>query len=790
MRSAPFYNYLLETALLGSIMILLMLPVRRFFRNKLGSRAVYFIWLLVALRLLLPFSLPNPAMNELRPTRSTNVAVRPIADQFRIRFTDAASDIARSGMIGGRQSAAGGFFSELSAMNFNGVLGKRLLLGYGLGAAGVLVYMAFRNAAFRGRLKRDRVGRLCGEALEAYKAVCETYRVKPIPVYLTDPLPSACLVGAIRPFIALPLHIKKEELQTVLAHEICHYKARDGLFALLRNLCCAVHWYNPLVWLGARLCRIDCELACDDRVTRKMDDSQKMTYANTLLVAASRKQRNALTVVATGMTMKGRHLKKRLAAIVQSKTVRKSVVAAVTCAFTAVLALSFATSETSEAQVQSITKAVDAFSTYVANAPRTQIADEAAARAYANAFLESTYVQCADAADAAITFENGEWTVAAHAPAPEGDPLLRFDGEGVVSFYNHTFSIGETKPSENPYNDSMINAGLTEIMNFTYQFADTMLPGVNYESIGLLGDVTDGAGRYITFSTSNALVTGAHRFVVQAEPVLKVLAFELTAEKRLSVYGNAQQTTPELAEKVSLSDFIIGLEAEMGPFMTWSLEDKAKLSMQMPVLYAQYKENLGNYTLIGEATAHTHSMPATDDISREEALAIAQDVLAQDFALSREDLSKFQTHYGFYADDSSAPVWEVIFAAGTVPQYTAIIGSRTGKVVSLYGVKQGEVIKDLRAAGGRQSVPKEGAIALAQNALVTYLGMSSDEVAGLKVVKADRIEEDWIWAMRGITKPFWIVGFAIGDGMDYSVLLDAKTGMILVVHEPDTIANG
>lgn len=73
MRAATVFNYLLEATLAGSVMIVLMLPVRRFLRSKLTSRLICFAWLLVAVRLLLPISLPNPMMNELRPTGSVNL---------------------------------------------------------------------------------------------------------------------------------------------------------------------------------------------------------------------------------------------------------------------------------------------------------------------------------------------------------------------------------------------------------------------------------------------------------------------------------------------------------------------------------------------------------------------------------------------------------------------------------------------------------------------------------------------------------------------------------------------
>jgi len=89
------FNFLLEATLVGSLLIILGLIIRRFFRGRLGSRAIYIAWLLVALRLLLPVALPNPMMNEFRPTLSTDLGARPIADQVRVRVQDGLSDFSR-----------------------------------------------------------------------------------------------------------------------------------------------------------------------------------------------------------------------------------------------------------------------------------------------------------------------------------------------------------------------------------------------------------------------------------------------------------------------------------------------------------------------------------------------------------------------------------------------------------------------------------------------------------------------------------------------------------------------
>ena len=61
MRSAFVYNFLIEANIMASIAIILMIPLRKFFRKQLGNSAICFGWLLVAIRLLCPLSLGDPS---------------------------------------------------------------------------------------------------------------------------------------------------------------------------------------------------------------------------------------------------------------------------------------------------------------------------------------------------------------------------------------------------------------------------------------------------------------------------------------------------------------------------------------------------------------------------------------------------------------------------------------------------------------------------------------------------------------------------------------------------------
>ena len=349
MRAATVYNFLMEANLTASVAILLMLLIRRFLRRPLGNRALLFAWLLIAIRLLCPLALPNPAMGELRPAYANDPAIRPIAGQVQIRLEDAGDSAyrwlrARSGDPATYALARN--VDRLMEAVHDGTVAQGLMQLYLAGAAVTAGWLLFANLRFRRGLRKGRVEPISG-ALEAeYRALCRERGVKPVPVYLTDPLPGACLVGVARPYIALPLTVPPQDAIRVLMHEVCHLRAHDPLWGLLRLLCCTVHWFNPLVWVGARASRTDCELACDDRVVKPLDPGQKLAYANVLVQAAAKRGTPGMGVLATGMTLPGKRLRMRVNAILHGSGVRRGLMIPFLLVAGILLAGAFATAET------------------------------------------------------------------------------------------------------------------------------------------------------------------------------------------------------------------------------------------------------------------------------------------------------------------------------------------------------------------------------------------------------------------------------------------------------------
>ena len=135
-----------------------------------------------------------------------------------------------------------------------------------------------------------------------------------MPVYLVEDLSSPCLFGLVRPAIYINRQaLVPGRLDHILAHEQAHYRHGDHLWALLRALCLAVYWFNPLVWWAAILSRRDSELACDHSAIQRLGEDQRLNYGRTLVdMIVPGRHLSGLLRTATTMTEKKRTMKERI----------------------------------------------------------------------------------------------------------------------------------------------------------------------------------------------------------------------------------------------------------------------------------------------------------------------------------------------------------------------------------------------------------------------------------------------------------------------------------------------
>lgn len=102
-------------------------------------------------------------------------------------------------------------------------------------------------------------------------------------IYICDELDSPFVLGIIRPRIYMPSSLEGERKEHVISHERAHISRRDHWWKPLGFMLLAVYWFNPMIWVAYILLCRDIELACDERVTRKLTDEERAAYSASLL---------------------------------------------------------------------------------------------------------------------------------------------------------------------------------------------------------------------------------------------------------------------------------------------------------------------------------------------------------------------------------------------------------------------------------------------------------------------------------------------------------------------------
>ncbi len=334
-----------EIIITVSILIICILLIRRVFRRKIGSRFQYALWLLVALRLVIPVSIPVslPMAEFMDPYHLMGFDTDDVVEQLEqpIQVTihsgniyhllaedaDQTADNA-SGETGGARTF---FMAGHLGYSWLDVLGILWTGGMFIVAAWILL----TNRIFYRRLKKSRkIVELSKEAESVLRErlprkVIRTY--ERIRIYTAEDLVSPCLYGMPgREAVYLTPELIEDtnRLCHVLTHELCHRKHGDSFWGILRGLLVTVYWFHPLVWVAAVLSKRDCELACDEAALMLLGEEERISYGETLLSIITRKARVFdLLCNATTMTGNGKSVKERIGFIAKKPQILRTAVA-------------------------------------------------------------------------------------------------------------------------------------------------------------------------------------------------------------------------------------------------------------------------------------------------------------------------------------------------------------------------------------------------------------------------------------------------------------------------------
>lgn len=280
-----FANHLWQSTLFAAVAGLLALALR-----KNGAHVRYWLWLIASLKFLVPFSLLVALGGYLAPATAVPV-IQPA-------FSGVINEVSHA-------FVAPSVSPAIAHHSANPV--PALLLAGWLGG---LIFVTFRWYAGWRRVR--------GAVVSA----------QPLPFDLEVPVRSSSallepgIFGIFHPVLVLPEgiagHLSQAQLRAIVAHEQCHVRRRDNLFAALHMLVEAVFWFHPLVWwIGGRLVE-ERERACDEEVLRL--GNQPDIYAEGILKTCQYYLESPLACM-SGVT--GSDLKKRIVRIMTQHVARR-----------------------------------------------------------------------------------------------------------------------------------------------------------------------------------------------------------------------------------------------------------------------------------------------------------------------------------------------------------------------------------------------------------------------------------------------------------------------------------
>ena len=314
---------LFQMSVAGGVLILFIVVIRALAIHRLPKTTFLALWMIAALRLLLPFSIPLP---------------------FNIHIgLDVFSDVVQ----------------ELPSGNIGSPLPGESLPSYDTGSAapspatehisifvilwlvGVLLLAIYFSISYFRSMRKFRMS--IPDNTPYIQNWLTAHQIsRPLAVRSSDLISSPLTYGILHPVILLPKKLDRNDqaaLKYVLTHEYVHIRRFDAITKILFAAVLCIHWFNPLVWVMYVLANRDIELSCDAWVIRMMGEKNRSSYA--LMLIKMEEKRSGMSALCSHLGKNA--ISERIEAIMKFK--KTSILA---CAFALVLVVgattAFATS--------------------------------------------------------------------------------------------------------------------------------------------------------------------------------------------------------------------------------------------------------------------------------------------------------------------------------------------------------------------------------------------------------------------------------------------------------------
>jgi len=330
-----FMKILLSLSVSATLLLLIILGLKQLYKNEFSRRWQYYIWIIVVLRFLLPFTPDTTIVGSLFHHFDTDAITNEIPASpnvpVSVNTDNGKTEPIQTNGITAAAATHKPFPLYVCLFLVWSVLALVLFVRK------ITIYQCFIQYIKAGNIEVSDIKILnllsdCEEKLNIKTRVELSY----------NPLiASPMLIGFFHPRIVLPVSkLEDKELSYIFTHELIHCRQGDMFYKWLIQFVVCAHWFNPFVYLLEREVNKSCELSCDENVISVLDDKAKREYGDTLISFLKPDNLYKSSLASVTLTEGAEQLKERLGAIMKFRKKSKGVIV-ITTIFTVAVCVCF-----------------------------------------------------------------------------------------------------------------------------------------------------------------------------------------------------------------------------------------------------------------------------------------------------------------------------------------------------------------------------------------------------------------------------------------------------------------
>ncbi|MCI9079247.1 MAG: hypothetical protein HFH68_10050 [Lachnospiraceae bacterium] len=330
---AGFINILLSLSVSGTFLTLILILLKPLYKKKASQKWQYYIWLVVIIRLLFPFTINFNITGNTKQAENyfpeTLLTEKPEeTEQLKNIQEINTSGKENTTVNKNKQVNVLWILEKLQASSRQNLFYIWLIIAIAIFIRKVTVYQNFNKYLKAGASEINSLA-----IWEITGILVEKYHIRTnVNIYINNMVSSPLLTGFFKPCIILPSEkLEETDLHNIISHELIHFKRKDMFYKWLVQFTACIHWFNPFIYLIIHETSRLCELSCDEAIIKNLDSKERKEYGNTLLNMADSRKKLKTPGMSVTLNEGWQLLKERLDKIMEfkKKTLSCTVISAV-----------------------------------------------------------------------------------------------------------------------------------------------------------------------------------------------------------------------------------------------------------------------------------------------------------------------------------------------------------------------------------------------------------------------------------------------------------------------------